>query len=114
MKQILFPILLVIALTLFSLFSEHKITSECDELISLASEKAQSTELRENWEEFSKFAAFITPYDLIRTADSNFHEYLQLLQSHADEADVAVARDVYISSVRQIRRIHSTDWELIF
>jgi hypothetical protein len=114
MKQILFPIILLISLTLTSLWLGHKITSGCDNLIQQAADEEDSASFRENWESFSKFAAFITPYDLIRTADTNYSEYIALMEADADASDIDAARDVLIASIRQIRRIHSLDWELIF
>ena len=113
MKQIIFPTLLALSLALVTIFSGMKITTDCDELIRQVSDESEFDTFRENWESFSKIAAFITPYDLIRSADSNCRHYTALVESDADLADIEAARDVMISSIRQIKRIHSIDWELI-
>ena len=114
MKHILFPAILLISLALASLLLGHKITCGCDDLIKQAADEEDSATFQENWESFTRFAAFITPYDLIRTADSNFSEDIALIQADADTADIDAAREILISSILQIRRIHSLDWELIF
>lgn len=114
MKQILFPAILAISLALISILSGVLICAECDDLIEQASHASESAAFRENWESFSKVAAFVTPYDLIRTGDSNCRHYIALIESGADDADIEAAQQVMISSIRQIKRIHSLNWELIF
>lgn len=114
MKQILFPILLAVSLTITAISTGIYISSECDSLISEANNRSESGEFQEHWESFSKIAAFLTPYDLIRTGDSNCRQFVALIESDADDDDVEAAREVMISSIKQIKRIHSLDWELIF
>lgn len=113
MKQILFPVILVIVLTIGAIFLDFYITSECDALIVEASGGNGSSAFQHHWESFSKIAAFITPYELVRTGDANCRNYIALMEADAAVADVDAARDVMISSIQQIRRIHSLDWELI-
>lgn len=114
MKQTLFPALLAISLALLSLFSGIRICTTCDDLMEQASHASESEAFLESWKSFSKVAAFITPYDLIRTGDSNCRHYIALIESDADDADIEAAQEVMISSIRQIKRIHSLNWELIF
>ena len=114
MKQILFPILLAVSLTITAICTGIYLCSECDSLISEANAVSESAEFQEHWESFSKIAAFLTPYDLIRNSDSNCRHFVALIESDADDADVEAAREVMISSIKQIKRIHSLDWELIF
>ena len=114
MKQILFPAILAILFFGISILSGVKVTKRCDELIAQASHVSEAEEFRKNWESFSKTASFISPYDLIRTGDANCQHYVALIESDADDADIEAAREVLISSIQQIRRIHSLDWELIF
>lgn len=114
MKQFIFPILLAISLALISIFSGIKITSECDQLISELADDSKSSKFKEHWDSFAEYASFVTPYDLIRTAESDCHHYIALIESDADEADIESARDVMITSIHQIKRIHSLNWELIF
>lgn len=113
MKQVLFAIGIAIALIVFSIFSGKIVTDECDQLLYQLYQKDAAT-FEENWTSFSNMVAFMTPYDLIRTAESNASQYLSLVHSDASSDDREAAREILISSIQDIRRIHSISWELIF
>lgn len=114
MKQLLFPIALSCILIITAVLSGIYITSKCDALIEDIRNSDDIDTFQEQWDSFSTIAAFLTPYDLIRTGDSNCRHYVTLIESNAEAADVEAAREVMISSIKQIKRIHSLDWELIF
>ena len=114
MKQLIFAILLSISMIVFTAMSGVWMTRECDRLCALAGDSEAVHAFRERWERFSMLSAFLTPYDVIRSGDSTCRQYVALVESNADPADIEAAREVLISSLLQIKRIHSVDWELIF
>lgn len=113
MKQMIFAILLALSLILLTSISGRAVTDECDQLLYQLSQNDVDT-FEENWQPFTEIAAYITPYDLIRVAESNVNNYIALCKSNADPADIEAARQILLSSIRDIRRIHSVSWELIF
>ncbi len=113
MKQLIFSIVLILSLIIFTVWAEIKLTTQCDELLfHLAQDDIDN--FQADWESFSALASFLTPYDFIRTADSDAHNYLALHNADAETADIDAARQVLQSSIRDIKRIHDLSWELIF
>lgn len=113
MKQLIFAISLAIGLILLTIWGEIAITRQCDKLTDHLAQ-GDTEAFQSDWDTFSKFASFLTPYDLIRTADSNAENYLSLYNANADVSNTDAARKVLESSIKDIRRIHDLSWELIF
>ena len=113
-KQMIFAIVIALSLAVATLLVGAYITDECDQLLFQLSQEPNISTFQGNWKSFSKIAALVTPYDLIREAESNEENYIALLKSDADPADIEAARQVLRSSIRDIRRIHNLSWELIF
>lgn len=114
MKLLIFALVLAISLTVLSIGWSRSIRNGCDELLAELDRPTGAETIRTDWEAFTRRASFVTPYDLIRTGDQSAEQYASLLASNADAADVEAAREVYRSTLRQIRRIHALSWELVF
>lgn len=114
MKPVIFALLLVICLSGFAIWSGFAVTEDCDRLLYALDSPADADVIAEKWESFMQAAAFVTPYDLIRTANSACENYCALVKSDANAADVSAARKVLIAALREIRRVHTLSWELIF
>ena len=113
MKLVIFAILLAILLAGAAIWSGNYLTDECDRLLFQLSHSDHAA-FEEHWQTFRDLASFLTPYDLIRSADANAQNYLSLVHANADTADVEAAQNVLQASIRDIRRIHELSWELIF
>ena len=113
MKLMLFSVFLAIALVGSSFLLGDALTDQCDQLLFRLSQSDDAT-WEKDWASFSRLAAFFTPYDIIRTANSNAENYWTLRLSDADPADIDAAREVLKSSIWDIRRVHDLSWELIF
>ena len=113
MKLLIFAILLAIILAGAAIWSGNHLTDACDSLLFQLGQ-SDHISFEEHWNSFRNFAAFLTPYDLIRSADANAQNYLALVHANADPSDIEAARTVLRASIRDIRRIHDLSWELIF
>lgn len=114
MKQLIFAILLAIGLASAALFVSHAVADNCDELANAIAKGDDPNALHGKFEKFSHYAAMVTSYDLIRAVNSDWEHYFALLRSDADPADLKSARMMLESSIREIKRVHTISWELIF
>lgn len=114
MKLLIFALVLAIALCGLAIGWSGYIRSECDALLETIEQPVEAETIRQEWSAFARCASFVTPYDLIRSCDQSAEQYAALVAAEADPADVEAAREMFRSSLRQIRRIHELSWELIF
>ena len=114
MKLLIFALILAIGLTGLAICWSGSVCNNCDDLLESLERPSDATTIRREWEAFAGQAAFVTPYDLIRSGDQSAEQYAALLDSDADTADLEAARQVYRAALLQIRRIHALSWELIF
>lgn len=114
MKQLIFAILLAIGLAGAALFIGHSVSDNCDELSEAIAEDSDPHVLHQKFEKFSHYVSMVTSYDLIRAVNSDWENYFALLRSNADSADLKAAQMTLVSSIREIKRVHTISWELIF
>ena len=114
MKLLIFALLLAIGLTSAALVVSRAVSDQCDVLIEELPNSSAHQSLHQTFEKFSHYAAMVTPYDLIRNVNSDWENYFALLQSDADPTDLKAARMMLESSIREIKRVHTLSWELIF
>lgn len=114
MKLLIFALILAISLAGIAVWCGNAIAEDCDRFLLWLRGEHDADEITARWEAFTSKAAFVTPYDLIRTGDANCENYVALLEANADSPDLAAARRLLESSIREIRRIHTLSWELIF
>lgn len=114
MKLLIFALVLAIALCGLAIGWSGHVKGECDALLETIDQPVDAETIRGEWAAFARCASFVTPYDLIRSGDQSAEQYAALIASDADPADVEAAREMFRSSLRQIRRIHELSWELIF
>lgn len=114
MKAFLFALILSVVLIGGAIWCECAVTDECDRFISIVESSENISHLYEEWDRFSQIVAFVTPYDLIRSANSACQNYCSLTSSNGTTAEIEAARSGFISALREIRRVHALSWELIF
>lgn len=118
MKELIVAILLVILLPIGAIFNSYLLTERCDALIELLEKDSASEDyserVSEKWENLKRFAAYSTPYDLIRSANNACECYLTRLKCDEDPAEVETALVQFRSAVSDLQRIHAFSLELIF
>lgn len=118
MKELIIAVLLVLVLPVGALVNSYLLTERCDALLTALERDPTaddySVAIRENWLSMRKIAAYSTPYDLIRSANSACESYLCRLERDDDTDEVDAALVQFRSTLHDLRRIHSMSLELIF
>lgn len=116
MKVLIIAILLVIVLPIGALFNSYLLTERCDALIQRIDEAhyINADGVDNEWRAIKRFAAYSTPYDLIRNANNACEAYFSRLECNDNPAEVEAALVQFKSALCDLRRIHAFSLELIF
>lgn len=118
MKQLILAIAIVIALPVIALTNSYQLTEHCDALLAtLESDQIDdrySDMISEEWSRLKRAAAYSTPYDLIRTANSACEGYLTRLKCDENSTETEAALVQFRSAIYELRRIHAFSLELVF
>lgn len=118
MRELIIAILLVILLPIGALFNSYLLTERCDDLLrsldQVQCDDGYAEKLDAEWRDLKRFAAYSTPYDLVRNANNACEAYLARLEGDENPAEVEAALIQFRSAVGDLRRIHAFSLELIF
>lgn len=117
MKQLIFAIVLVVALPIGAIINSCIIANRCDALLDSLELNRNDAEYRstinEAWLELRKLAAYSTPYDLVRSTHNACETYLSRLESKSETSEINASLVQLNSCLSDIRRIHAFSLELI-
>lgn len=118
MKEFIIAILLVLILPVGAIVNSYLLTERCDALIDRL-ERAHTDEnyaesISDEWRTLKRFAAYSTPYDLVRSANNACEGYLARLGEDPSDIETEAALVQFRSAVDDLRRIHAFSLELIF
>lgn len=118
MKVLIIAILLVILLPIGAIFNSCLLTERCDQLIKSLDQAQRddgyAEKLDAEWHDLKRFAAYSTPYDLVRNAHNACEAYLTRLECDDNPAEMEAALVQFRSALYDLRRIHAFSLELIF
>lgn len=117
MKQLIFAIVLVIALPIGAIANSYMIVNRCDELLE-SLEHCQDDEdyasmIDQTWRELRRLASYSTPYDLVRSTHNSCEIYLNRLEDKRETSEIDTSLVQLSSNINDIRRIHAFSLELI-
>lgn len=118
MKILIFAIILALILPIGAFANSHYLSTRCEMLLETLERtdenQAFSSELSQKWNELRRFAAYTTPFELLRNTNNACEGYLSRLGASEDESEVRAAYAQFRSGLEDIQRIHSMSLELIF
>ncbi len=118
MRELIIAILLVILLPIGTLINSYRLTERCDDLLrsldQVQCDDGYAEKLDAEWRDLKRFAAYSTPYDLVRNASNACEGYLARLGEDPSDIETEAALVQFRSAVGDLRRIHAFSLELIF
>lgn len=118
MKELIIAILLVLILPVGALINSYLLSERCDALIDVLTQddmgKDYAQRVSDEWQALRRFAAYTTPYDLVRSANNACEGYLARLGEDSSDIETEASLVQFRSAVDDLRRIHAFSLELIF
>ncbi len=113
MRQIIASCIVVAAILLPLCMAGRSVANDCEALIELLEQNKDPEQAEALWKDLSCRAAYLTPYDLIRSGEQAAGQYFAFCASNGDSTDIASSKKVFIAAIREIARIHTLSPELI-
>lgn len=118
MKELIISILLVLVLPAGALVNSYLLTKHCDALMNTLeqdrADEGYAKSVSDDWHTLKRIAAYTTPYDLVRGANSACEGYLCRLSEDRDATETDASLAQFKSALGDLRRIHTFSFELIF